>query len=64
MSSTLDALANGGKRVKTHDAQMVIKLPQSAKDLIRQAATSQGVSEATVVRHALAEYLQRRGYNK
>lgn len=62
MPNTLDALNNGGKRVKTHDAQMVIKLPQSAKDLIKEAAAAQGVSDATVVRHALAEYLQRRGY--
>jgi hypothetical protein len=62
MSNTLDALSNGGKRVKTHDAQMVVKLPQSAKDLIKKAATAQQVSDATIVRHALAEYLERRGY--
>lgn len=64
MSTTLDDLTNGGKRVRTHDAQMVIKLPSAAKDLVKAAAVAQGVSEATVVRHAIAEYLERRGYNR
>lgn len=64
MSNNLDALTNGGKRVKTHDAQMVIKLPSFAKALVNKAAVAQEVSEATVVRHAIAEYLERRGYNR
>lgn len=64
MSNTLDALTNGGKRVKTHDAQMVIKLPSAAKALVKKAAEAQNFSEATVVRHAIAEYLQRRGYTQ
>lgn len=64
MSDTIDKLTNGGKRVKTHDAQMVTKLPSAAKALIKKAADNQGVTEADVVRQALAEYLERRGYNR
>ena len=64
MSNTIDQLTNGGKRVKTHDAQMVIKLPSAAKDLVEKAAEAQGLSGATVVRYAIAEYLERRGYNR
>jgi hypothetical protein len=64
MTSTIDQLTNGGKRVKTHDAQMVTKLPKLAKDLVRQAAEHQGVTDADIVRTALAEYFQRRGYIK
>lgn len=64
MSDVNDALRSGGKRARTHDAQMVIKLPASAKALLREAAESQGVSDATVVRLALAEWFERRGYRK
>ena len=62
MTSTIDQLTNGGKRVKTHDAQMVTKLPSTAKALIKKVAADQGISEADVVRTALAEYFTRRGY--
>lgn len=62
MSSTIDALRTGGKRTKTHDAQMVIKLPGRAKELVGEVAAKREVSEATVVREAIAEYLERRGY--
>lgn len=62
MSTIADALRSGGKRTKTHDAQMVIKLPSRAKELVNTVATKREVSEATVVREAIAEYLERRGY--
>lgn len=62
MSNTIADLTNGGKRTKVHDAQMVTKLPSAAKALVKKAAETQGVSEADVVRHAIAEYLERRGY--
>jgi hypothetical protein len=62
MSNTIDQLTNGGKRVKTHDAQMVTKLPAAAKALIKKAAQDQQVTEADIVRTALAEYFTRRGY--
>lgn len=62
MSTTIEALNSGGKRVKTHDAQMVVKLPASAKALVKTVADKEEVSEATVVRWALAEYFERRGY--
>lgn len=62
MSGALSGLTGTGGRVKVHDAQMVIKLPSAAKALVKTAAEAQGFSEATVVRHAIAEYLERRGY--
>jgi hypothetical protein len=62
VSNTLADLTNGGKRTKIHDAQMVTKLPAAAKALVTKVATDQGVSEADVVRTALAEYFERRGY--
>lgn len=62
MSNVTDALRTGGKRTKTHDAQMVVKLPARAKELVNEVAVKREVSEATIVREALAEYLERRGY--
>lgn len=53
-----------GKRTRTHDAQMVFKLPSSAKELIRVVAEAEGVTDATIVRKAVAEYLSRRGYGR
>lgn len=64
MSSTVEALNAGGKRTKTHNAQMVIKLPAAAKDLVREVAQSQDVSDATIIRWALAEWFEKRGYRK
>lgn len=62
MSTVADSLRTGGKRARTHDAQMVTKLPARAKALVTEVATAQGVSEAAIVRDALAEYFERRGY--
>lgn len=62
MSNTLSALTNGGQRVKTHDAQIMIKLPSAAKALVEKVAEDQGVGSSAVVRAAIAEYLERRGY--
>lgn len=62
MSGALTGLTGTGGRVKVHDAQMVIKLPSAAKTLVKTVAEAQGLSEATIVRHAIAEYLERRGY--
>lgn len=59
--STIDALTSGGQRAKVHDAQLVIKLPASAKDLIQKAAKESGSSDAAVVRLAIAEFFERRG---
>ena len=64
MSDITDALNSVGKRVRTHDAQMVIKLPASAKALIRTASESQGVSDSTIVRWSIAEWFEKRGYRK
>ena len=61
MSNTLTALSTGGKRTRTHDAQMVIKLPATAKALVKDEADRLEESEAHVVRIALAEYFERRG---
>lgn len=61
--NALAALQSGGKRAKIHDAQMVTKLPQAVKDLVNEYGKGRGESEATVVRTALAEFFERRGYN-
>lgn len=62
--SSLDAMSSGGKRVRVHDAQTVIKLPKSVKDLVSEIAGSREVSDAVIYREAVAEYLTRRGYNR
>lgn len=62
--SPVTALAVEGKRKKTHDAQFVFKLPKEAKELIRVVAEAEGVTDATIVRKAVAEYLGRRGYDR
>lgn len=62
MASTVDALRSGGKRTKTHDAQMVFKLPKAAKALVKKVAEDTGNSEGGIARDALAEYFERRGY--
>src|SRR3546814_11786080 len=62
MANVISALSTGAKREKIHDAQLVTKVPQRAKDLVSEIATKRGVSDAVVVREALAEYFERRGY--
>lgn len=62
MSNVISALSSGGKRARVHDAQMVTKVPQRAKDLVKEVADKRKVSEAVIVREALAEYFERRGY--
>ena len=63
-SIALAALKSGGKRVRVHDAQMVTKLPKAVKSLVNEYAAGRNWSEADVVRDALAEYFDRRGYNR
>lgn len=63
-ASGLAALTSGSKRVRIHDAQMVIKLPSSVKALVKEYGDSRDESEAVVVRRALAEFFERRGYTK
>lgn len=62
MASAIDALNSPGKRVKIMDAQTVVKLPAQVKTLIGEIAEKEGVSDATIVRRALGEYLTKRGY--
>lgn len=64
MSNAIEALNAGGKRVRVHDAQMVFKLPKRAKELVAEVASSTGTSEGAILRAALGEYLERRGYRK
>ena len=61
-ATALAALSGGGKRVKIHDAQTVIKLPKAVKALVNAEADRLGESEAHVHRLALAEYFERRGF--
>jgi DNA-binding MurR/RpiR family transcriptional regulator len=60
----MDDLNRVGRRVKTHDQQLVVKLPAAAKALIREIGEKEGVSDATIVRMALAEWMTKRGYKK
>ena len=60
--AALQALQGTGSRAKIMDAQMVFKLPSQVKELINKSAKDQGISDATVMRVALAEYFERRGY--
>lgn len=60
--SAVDSLRSSANRRKIHDDQMVLKLPKEAKALVRSVAESQGISDAAVVRLAIAEYLERRGH--
>lgn len=64
IKEALGEMATSGKRVKVHDAQTVLKLPTAVKDLVKKVADERGVSEATIYREAVAEYLTRRGYNR
>lgn len=58
----LAALTTGGKRERINDAQVVFKLPSAVKSLVEEIATTRDVSDATVWREAMAEYLNKRGY--
>lgn len=62
--TALQALQTPNKRARVHDAQMVTKLPKAVKDLVNDYAETSGDSEAGVVRLALAEFFERRGYGK
>lgn len=64
MGSLTDALTTGGKRVRTHDAQVVFKLPSTAKALVETIAAKREVDASVVYREALAEYLDKRGYRQ
>ncbi len=60
--SAIDELRSSANRRRVHDTQIVVKLPKEARELIRYAADNQGISDSAVVRLAIAEYLERRGY--
>lgn len=51
-----------GRKPKVHDAVLPpAKLPQAAKEALENHARETGVSLSTVIRTALAEYMERRG---
>lgn len=62
IEQALNSMHNSGRRAKVHDAQMVIKLPSPIKTLVKAYADGREESEAAVVRQALAEFFERRGY--
>lgn len=62
MANEIAALRSGGKRARIHDAQMVTKVPASIKELVEGIGAKRNESGATIVREALAEYLEKRGY--
>lgn len=64
MSKVIESLTGAQKRERVHNDQMVLKLPKAAKDLVRSIAATDNVSDAQIVRVALAEYFERRGYGK
>ncbi len=63
-SDALDACSTVRKRARIHDAQVVTKMPKAMKTLISDFAKGRDWSDADVVRDALAEYFERRGYGK
>jgi len=60
--SAINELRSSASRRRIHDSQIVTKLPADAKTLISRIADDQGVSDSAIVRLAIAEYLERRGY--
>lgn len=56
------ALASVGRRVKTHDAILSVKVPGQVKEILKDIAKDKEVTYATVVRWAIGEYLTRRSY--
>lgn len=64
----LSKLTGGGRRERVHNAQMVFKAPADVKSLVESYAAEQTeakgytVSAADVLRFAIAEYFERRGY--
>lgn len=61
MSGALSGLTGTGGRVKVHDAQMVIKVPGAVKSLVEEASKAEDVSQATIIRWALADFFEKRG---
>lgn len=59
----IGALETSGRRTKTHDDVINVKLPKAVKQIVKKIAEEQGVSDSAIVRVALGEYLKRRGYN-
>ena len=64
IKNSIESMTEVKKRVRIHDSQVVLKLPSSVKALVSRIAGERGVSDATVIREAMAEYLTKRGYNR
>lgn len=62
MSNVIEDLSAPRKRARIHDAQIVIKLPKRAKELVEGIAAKEQTDSSVIVRLALAEYFERRGY--
>lgn len=62
MSNVIENLTGAQKRERIHNDQMVLKLPKTAKQLVKDIAAKEQVSDSQIVRVALAEYFERRGY--
>lgn len=62
MSHGLELLATKGTREVVHDAAMNFKLPATVKNLVETYATEKKETAAQIVRDALSEYFERRGY--
>lgn len=61
--NALEALrSNSNRREKVHNAQIIAKCPQAVKDLVEGIAKEQNRSAADLVREALGDWLERRGY--
>lgn len=64
ISAALKACTTDNKRPRIHNAQMVTKCPQALKTLVNDYAKGRDQSEADIVRLALAEFFERRGYGQ
>ena len=67
-TADLSRLTGGSRRPRVHNAQMVFKAPADVKALVEQYAAEQSeakgytISAADVLRFAIAEYFERRGF--
>lgn len=60
--TSLTELLSASKRPRIMNAQIVTKVPARVKNLVAEVAADRGVYDSDIVREALAEYFEKRGY--
>ncbi|WP_330242002.1 ribbon-helix-helix protein, CopG family [Streptomyces sp. NBC_00525] len=59
MTNSVDALRSIPQRTRVHDTAINLKIPGEVKDRLEQVAKDQEVSMSTIIRWALADYLEK-----